>query len=111
MGYLLEMGVRRSKNFIKKRNIGDSGVYATHQALAKAGVAPWMNRGSMASFARLLRNQFHFGISFSWPTPSYPKADDLLVIGCLFHRCSERHKRTQRVPLGAFSPYWHSLGA
>jgi hypothetical protein len=29
------MGVRRSKNFIKKRNIGDSRVHAAHQALAR----------------------------------------------------------------------------
>jgi hypothetical protein len=36
MGYLLEMGLRRSKTFIKKRNIGGySGMHAAHQALAR----------------------------------------------------------------------------
>ena len=34
MGRLLEMVVRRSKDFIKNRNIGASGVHAAHQALA-----------------------------------------------------------------------------
>jgi hypothetical protein len=33
MEYLLQMGVRRSKNFIKKRSNGGSGVHATHQAV------------------------------------------------------------------------------
>ena len=35
MGNLLEMGVRRRKKFSKKRNIGDSGVHAAHQALTR----------------------------------------------------------------------------
>jgi hypothetical protein len=35
MGFLLEMGVRRSKKFIKKRSIGGSGVHGAHQALAR----------------------------------------------------------------------------
>jgi len=33
MGYLLEMGLRRRKEFIEKRNIADSGMHAAHQAL------------------------------------------------------------------------------
>lgn len=35
MELLLEMGVRRSKEFIEKRNIADSGLHGTHQALAR----------------------------------------------------------------------------
>jgi hypothetical protein len=32
------MGVRRSENFIKKRNIGGSGVHRAHQVLAQVAI-------------------------------------------------------------------------
>jgi hypothetical protein len=44
------MGVRRSKNFTKKRNIGDSRVHARISP-SEASVAPWINRGLTEYFA------------------------------------------------------------
>ena len=62
MGHLFEMVVRRSKDFITKRNIDDSGVYAAYQALVRRCSA-LDEQGALLSFD--IQDIFPFTISLS----------------------------------------------
>ena len=54
MELLLEMGVRRSKEFIEKRNIADSGLHGANQALDKTDIDSIQDR----DFGAIWRNHF-----------------------------------------------------